>query len=150
MVKGKLWADGFGDKGFTLLEILLVLVFMAGAGFVLLIKLPVHLERDRLDLAATQLLGDVRDVRQAALAENDWYQIKFYRSVGDHYYQVFREGTRVKEVHFDDGIQFKGQPTNLLFNASGRSAGATIELINSAGEEKSIVVAPVGMRIREK
>lgn len=138
------------ERGFTLLEALLVLVLMVGTGFVLLIKLPVHLESDRLALASTQLLGDIRDVRQAAMAENVWYQMKFYRSPGDHYYQIFREGTRVKEIHFRDGIEFLGQPENILFNASGRSAGTTIYLINSLGEQKGIVVAPVGMRIREK
>jgi prepilin-type N-terminal cleavage/methylation domain-containing protein len=138
------------DRGFTLLEILLVLILLSSAGFVLLIKLPIHLEKERLAFATTQLLEEIRDVRQAALAENNWYEVKFYLQDGDHNYKIFRQGTRVKDVHFKDGIQFVGQPGNLIFNASGRSVGTTIVLTNPLGERRSVVVAPVGMRIREK
>ncbi|MDQ7095758.1 type II secretion system protein [Desulfosporosinus sp. PR] len=138
------------EHGFTLLEMLLVLTFVASAGFVLLLKPSNHLERDRLAFATTQLLEEIRDTRQAALAENDWYQVKFYPQAGDHHYEILREGTRIKDVHLRDGVQFLGQPESLLFNASGRSAGTTITLTNSLGERKSVVVAPVAMRIREK
>jgi prepilin-type N-terminal cleavage/methylation domain-containing protein len=138
------------DRGFTLLEILLVLILLSSAGFVLLIKLPIHLEKERLAFATTQLLEEIRDVRQAALAENNWYEVKFYLQDGDHNYKIFRQGTRVKDVHFKDGIQFVGQPGKLIFNASGRSVGTTIVLTNPLGERRSVVVAPVGMRIREK
>ena len=138
------------DRGFTLLEIVLVLILLSGAGFVLLIKLPINFDKQRLDFVTTQLLEEIRDVRQAALAENNWYEVKFYPQSGDHHYQIFRQETRVKDVHLKEGIQFLGQPTNLTFNASGRSVGATIVLTSSAGQRKSVVIAPVGMRIREK
>lgn len=138
------------ERGFTLLELLLVLILLSGAGFVLLIKLPIHFEKENLAFAATQLLEEIRDARQAALAENCWYEVKFYPQKGDHHYQVFCQGTRVKDVHLKDGIQFADKPGNLTFNASGRSVGTTITLKNSAGELRSVVVAPVGMRIREK
>ncbi len=137
------------DRGVTLLEMLLVLVLLAGAGFVLLIKLPVNLERERLAFATTQLLEDIRDTRQAALAENTWYTIKFYYQAGDQHYQIFRQGTRVKDVYFKEGIQFFGSAQDLSFNAMGRGGGSTIILTNSKGERRNIIVAPVGMRIRE-
>jgi len=138
------------DKGFTLLEMLLVLILLAGAGFVLLIKLPINFDKQRLSFAATQLLEEIRDARQAALAENNWYAVKFYPQEEDPHYQIFRQGTKVKDVYLKEGIQFLGQPANLTFNATGRSVGATIVLTSPAGERKSVVVAPVGMRIREK
>ena len=138
------------DRGFTLLEMLLVLILLSGAGFVLLIKLPINFEQQRLTFATTQLLEEIRDVREAALAENNWYEVKFYLQSGDHNYKIFRQGTRVKDIHLKDGIQFVGQPGDLIINASGRSVGMTIGLTNSSGERRSIVVAPVGMRIREK
>jgi prepilin-type N-terminal cleavage/methylation domain-containing protein len=138
------------DRGFTLLEMMLVLILLASAGFVLLIKLPVNLDKERLAFATTQLLEEVRDIRQTALAENSWYEVRFYPQDGDHHYQIFRQGTRVKEIHLKDGVQFLGQPTNLTFSAVGRSVGTTIILISSSGEQRSVVVAPVGMRIREK
>ena len=138
------------DRGYTLLELLLVLMLLSGSGFVLLIKLPIHLENERLTIATTQLLEELRDVRQTAMAENNWYEVKFYRNIGDHNYKIYRQGTRVKAIHLKNGIEFDTQPTNLIFNALGRSEGATITLKNSSGEQRSVVVAPVGMRIREK
>lgn len=136
--------------GFTLLEMLLVLILLAGSGFYLLIKLPVNLEKQRLAFASTQLLAEVRDARQAALAENDWYEVKFYAQTGDHHYRIFRQEKVIKRISLGDGIEFYGSPGDITFNASGRSVGTTITLTNSAGELKSVVVAPVGMRIREK
>jgi len=138
------------DRGYTLLEMLLVLILLSGAGFVLLIKLPVNFEQQRLAFATTQLLGEIRDVRQAALAENNWYEVKFFVQNGDNYIKIYRQATKVKEVHFKDGVQFVGKPSDFKFNDSGRSEGKTIVLTNASGQQKSVVIAPVGMRIREK
>ncbi len=141
------------DRGFTLLEMMLVLILLAGSGFYLLIKLPVNFEKQRLALATTQLLEEIRDVRQAALAENSAYDVKFYM-VGDHHYQIFKQGKIIKNIYLKDGIKFLGSAGNqdgiLSFNAQGRSIGTTITLTTPSGEKKSVVVAPVGMRIREK
>ncbi|HWQ89359.1 MAG TPA: prepilin-type N-terminal cleavage/methylation domain-containing protein, partial [Desulfitobacteriaceae bacterium] len=65
-------------QGFTLLELTLVLAILAGSGFFLFIKLPLHLQSQSLSLTSARLLTELRDTRQAALAENTWYQIKFY------------------------------------------------------------------------
>lgn len=138
------------DRGFTLLEMILVLMLLSGSGFVLLIKLPIYFDKERLAFATTQLLEEMRDARQAALAENNWYMIKFYYQAGDHHYQILRQGTRVKDVYFKDGIQFYGSTKDITFNAYGRGAGATIVLTNSKGERRSVIIAPVGMRIREE
>jgi len=137
------------DRGFTLLEMLLVLILLAGSGFYLLIKLPVNFEKQRLAFESTKLLEEIRDARQAALAENNWYAVKFYYT-GDHHYQIFRQGKMMKNVYLEDGIEFFGSPQDLTFNAMGRSVGTTITLTNSLGEQRSVIVAPVGMRIREK
>lgn len=141
------------ELGFTLLEILLVLILLAGSGFYLLIKLPVDLQKQRLTFESTQLLEGIRDTRQAAMAENNWYMVKFYFQTGDHYYQIFQQGKLIKSVYLMSGIKFLGEPGDpngeLKFNALGRSAGTTITLTNSLGEEKRVIVAPVGMRIRE-
>lgn len=137
------------DYGFTLLEMILILTLLAGAGFVLLIKLPINFEKERLDLATTQLMEEIRDVRQAALSENNWYAIKFYYQT-DHHYQIFRQGTKMKDIYLKDGVRFFGSPTDLQFNASGRSAGSTIVLTSPSGKQRRVIIAPVGMRIREE
>jgi len=138
------------DRGFTLLEMLLVLILLAGSGFYLLIKLPVNFDKQRLAFESTQLLEEIRDARQAAMAENNWYAVKFYYQTEDHHYQIFRQGKMIKNVYFKDGIEFFGSPGDVSFNALGRSVGTTITLTNSSGELRSVIVAPVGMRIREK
>lgn len=140
---------GGEERGFTLLEILLVLILLAGTGFYLLIKFPVNFERQRLAFESTQLLAEIRDARQAAMAENNWYAVKFYCQRGDHHYQIFKQSKMVKNIYLQDGVEFLGTPRDLTFNAVGRSVGTTITLQNSAGEEKNVIVAPVGMRIRE-
>lgn len=146
----KVWAN---ERGFTLLEMLLVLILLAGSGFYLLIKLPVNFEKQYLAFESTRLLEDIRDARQAALAENIAYTVKFYYQTGDHHYQILKQGKIIKNVYFKDGIEFFGRPGDLngelKFNALGRGAGTTITLKNLLGEHRSIVVAPVGMRIRE-
>ena len=135
--------------GFTLLEVLLALSLLAGTGFVLLVKVPVHLQSQRLAQSSTQLLEDLRDARQAALAENTYYKIKFYQSSG--FYRIFRQVTWVKDVPLAKGVSFLGQPADLVFNAAGTpSVGMTIILTTSGAGQKKVVVAPVGGRIREE
>jgi len=140
------------DLGFTLLEMLLVLILLAGSGFYLLIKLPMNFEKQHLAFESTQLLEDIRDARQAAMAENIWYSVKFYYT-DHHHYKIYRQNKMQKDVYLTDGIEFLGKPGDengeLQFNALGRGAGTTITLTNTLGEHRSIVVAPVAMRIRE-
>ena len=134
------------ERGFTLLEMLLALMLISSAAFFLLVKLPVNAEQQKLALATEQLLAEVRDARQAALAENSSYAIKFNSQEGN--YQVLSQGTKVKEIQLYGGIQFVGQPGDITFNAMGRGAGTSVWLQNAAGERKRVVVSPVGMRIR--
>ena len=134
------------ERGFTLLEMLLALMIVSSAAFILLLKVPVNAEGQKLALATEQLLAEVRDTRQAALAENDSYVIKF--NALDGVYTISRQGEKVKEIQLQAGIDFVGNPNNLTFNAAGRGAGMSIWLENAAGERKRVIVSPVGMRIR--
>ena len=133
----------------TLLEVLFVLTILAGTGFVLLAKFPHHLQSQRLAQASTQLLEELRDARQAALAENTWYQVRFYRE--GKYYQVLRGGVLVRNISLPGGVTFLNRPPDLIFNPTGApSIGATIVLRAVNGEEKRVIVAPVAGRIREE
>lgn len=135
--------------GYTLLEVILVLSILAGSGFMLLIKLPHNLQNQYLDQAATQLLEELRDTRQAALAENTWYQVKFFYE--ERYYRILRQGVKVKDVSLGEGVVFVNRLPDLIFNASGTpSVGMTIVLSTTTGEQKKVVVAPVAGRIREE
>ncbi|HHY27459.1 MAG TPA: prepilin-type N-terminal cleavage/methylation domain-containing protein [Desulfitobacterium dehalogenans] len=111
--------DGQSDnaRGFTLLEVLLVLTLLAGVGFVLLVKLPVQAENRNLSLASTQLIQELRDVRASAIAENTWYEIRFYPS--DNTYRIFREGVLEKTIALPEKISFANQPNTVRFSAEG-------------------------------
>lgn len=136
-----------GQLGYTLIELLLVLVILAGAGFVLLIKLPLAMDSQRLNLASTQLVEELREVKQAALTENVWYQVKFYSS---NTYTINRQGQRLKEIKLPNGVQYAYLPQDIIFGADGiPTVGGTILLeINEL--KKKVIIAPVGGRIREE
>ncbi len=136
-------------QGFTLLELLLVLAILAGAGFVLIIKLPQQSQSQNLTLTSTLLLAELRDARQAAMAENTWYQVKFFYA--PKYYRIMRQGVLVKQIELEKGIVFVNNPPDLTFSATGTpSVGMTIILGTAAGEQREVIVAPVSGRIREE
>lgn len=137
------------SRGLTLLEVLLALAILGGAGFALAIKLPLDFQAKRLELTATVLLSDLRDARQAAMAENTWYQVKFFRY--DKYYRILKQGTKVKDVPLQEGINFYNTLPDLTFNAVGNPIpGMTISLVNQKGQKRNVIVAPVTGRIREE
>ncbi|MHB1653757.1 MAG: prepilin-type N-terminal cleavage/methylation domain-containing protein [Desulfitobacteriaceae bacterium] len=137
------------QRGFTLLEVLLVLTILGGAGFALAVKLPLDFQVQRLNLTSTQLLSDLRDARQAAMAENTWYQVKFFTY--ERTYRILRQGTKVKDVPLPEGIKFLNTPQDLTFNAVGNPIpGMTISLVNQKGQKRNVIVAPVAGRIREE
>jgi prepilin-type N-terminal cleavage/methylation domain len=136
-------------KGFTLLELILVLAILAGTGFILVIKLPLKVHSQSLTLTSSQLLAELRDTRQAAMSENTWYQVKFY--CVPKYYRIMRQGVLVKQINLEKGIVFGNNPPDLIFNAKGTpSVGLTVLLENPEGERKKVIVAPVSGRIREE
>lgn len=140
------------QDGFTLLEFLLVLLIVAGCGFVLLLKMPVQNDRRNLAVASTRMLGELRDARQAAMTENTWYSVNFYPEMNS--YQVTRAGIRVKDIILPEGVCFLNRPNpdHATFFASGTPEQGTTIYLGTADkrEQRSIIVAPVGGRIREK
>lgn len=146
-VSKKCWVKT--ERGMTLLEVLLALAILAGAGFTMLVKIPLDFQGQALNLSGTMLLEDIRDARQAALSENTWYQVKFV--LAQRSYRIYREGVKVKEVSLTDGVRFNNTPQDFVLDASGNPLpGTTISLVNQAGRTRKVVVAPVGGRIREE
>ncbi len=142
-------ARGTGISGATLLELMLALVILAGSTFILGVKLPGYLQEARLDQASTQLLEELRDARQAAMAENTWYQVRFFQE--GRYYQILRGGTQMRNIRLPEGVSFVTVPQDLQFNAVGTpNIGMTILLRAKNGEERKVIVAPVAGRIREE
>lgn len=136
------------SSGYTLLELLLVLILLSGAGFVLLAKLPVQQNERNLALASTQLTQELRDARQAALSERTWYEVRFLYAA--RLYRITREGQKVKDIYLPKGVTFYNNPANFRFSASGTpNIGGTISL--SAGKlRRNVILMPVTARVREE
>ncbi|AGA69883.1 prepilin-type N-terminal cleavage/methylation domain-containing protein [Desulfitobacterium dichloroeliminans LMG P-21439] len=142
------------SKGFTLLEVLLVLTLLAGAGFVLLVKLPVQMENRNLSLASTQIVQDLREARTSALAEDVWYEIRFYES--NDTYRIYREGSLVKNSSLPQKISFANRPSTVRFSAGGTTSfvgspplTGTISLTNGKST-RNVITALITGRVREE
>jgi len=142
------------SDGFTLLELLLVLTLLAGAGFVLMVKVPAQLEERNLSLASTQLIQDLRETRTRAIAENTWYELRFYQS--NNTYQILREGVLQEVRALPDKISFANKPNTLRFNADGvpslmGSGNHTEEISLTNGKKtRNIITALITGRVREE
>lgn len=143
------------SMGFTLIEITVVLLLLAGGAFLLITQYPGN-GKQNLDAGAAQLLMDLREARQAAVSENAWYEVVFYPY--ENQYRINKGSssgtTKVKDRSLPQGISFVNTGTLnsvLRFNANGTpSRGVTISLVNSAGTMRKVIVAPVEGRIREE
>jgi prepilin-type N-terminal cleavage/methylation domain-containing protein len=143
------------DRGFSLLEVLLVLTLLAGAGFVLLVKLPVQIENRNLSIASTQLIQEIRDAQHSALSENVWYEVRFYAS--ENTYRIVKEGnTFVKSVALPEKINFVNQPSTIRLTPSGMTyfiggtpLSGTVSLSNGKNT-RNIITALITGRVREE
>ncbi len=146
------------DRGFSLIEVMLVLIILAGASFMLLLKWPAYQEKQQLDTAATRLLSDLREVRQLALGERVWYRVDF--SPYDGIYRIYQgpgksgKVVKIKEVHLPAGVEFansdQGWDGLYFYPAGTPDKGRTYILANTRGEVRKVIVAPVECRIREE
>jgi len=135
-----------GKAGHTLLEVLLVLTIIAGAGFLVLIHIPHSMEQRRIEISSEIMLEDLRETQQAAIAENCWYRIKFFRETNE--YMIFRQGVFVRSVSLAEGVNYGNNPDELTLLPSGApSAGITV-ILTSGKLERRVIAAPVMGRIR--
>lgn len=132
--------------GYTLLEVLLVLILLAGAGFYLLIQVPYDLQKNRIEVSAGRLLQDLRETQQAALAENVWYMVRFYPSTSE--YMLFRQGKFLRSVHLEPGVSFSGKPEELTFNPAGAPVVGMTIILKAGVRERNVIIAPVMGRMR--
>ena len=134
------------SPGYYLLEVLLVLTLLAGAGFLLLIQVPYNLEQKGMEVTAERLLDDLREAQQAAIVENVWYRVKFYPETNE--YKIFKQGNTVHSFSLAEGVRFGNNPGDLTFLPTGSpDKGMTIILI-TAKLERRVIIAPVMGRIR--
>jgi len=134
------------EWGYTLLELLLVLAILSGAGFMLLLKVSAIYDAQRLEHAATLVMEDLREAKQAAVTENVFYQVAFY---ANNTYCVKRQDQVVKWVSLPEGVHFAHIPKpDIIFYAQGTPNMGNRVLLEYRGKLKSVIVSAVGGRIR--
>jgi len=137
------------QQGITLLEVLFVMVLVAGAVFLVLIKIPLDLQEERLEASAGHLVDNLREIQQAALEESRTYKATFFAADAMYTVGPAEDMSLRKTVYLDEGVQFAGSPKEVSFNGNGTlGAGSqTIPLI-CGGHEIQVIIAPNFGRIR--
>ncbi len=118
-----------GSKGFTLLELLVVIVILALIGGLVLARGPAHSERLDAETAARQLAGALRLARTEAIAHNR--VVTFTLDTSGHAYRI--EGKPPVALPRAVGMSMAGAAASgpigaIRFAPDGSSSGGRIAL----------------------
>ncbi len=153
------------QSGFTMLEIVVVLLIGGLLIGLILPKISQTLVRLHLTTAARQMVADIREVREVALTQRQVYEVKFY-TAGDYYqintYKVQSNGSitvqpieqkRLPSQVSIEKVSFahRSPPHALRFNLFGEPAGAPAgngTVVLKAGRDFMYVIISKSGRIR--
>ena len=119
------------QKGFTIVEFILVIALMALVALLTVQSLHPYLSKNRLQGAADTLVSDIREIQQSTLTHQQSYSLVF---TYPNMYSVWQDTNLMKEVVLPAGIElgaFHGLSTgpsiSFLYNGAASDAGS-IEL----------------------
>lgn len=139
-------------KGFTLLELLIVIMLI---GIISAIALPGFqgwMVKSRLNGAARQVMTELMETRSKAVSQNNRFRVFF---INNHQYTILDdrnnnnsadtgEPTLTRDIegdYFD--VRFTAT-ANPIFYPRGTAFGTTVTLSNGAGGTKTITVSTAG------
>ncbi|MGE5454327.1 MAG: prepilin-type N-terminal cleavage/methylation domain-containing protein, partial [Methylocystaceae bacterium] len=133
------------QSGFTLLELLLVLMVMAVVGAVVYPNLTNIIDSLRLRSDALLLAQEMRAARTEAIMSQEARDIRFYPN--NSYYKIFpsnrviylSQGIRIQENNFPEDPLFYVH--RCRFHASGVPTGGHISLVNRQGQQKHVIIS---------
>jgi type IV fimbrial biogenesis protein FimT len=158
------------QKGFSLLELFVVIAIIAVAAGVLLPVFNSMRPKFRLGGAARQLQGDLLWARMQAINKNNEFKVFFLNKTcniaehagsgsTDHIYQILDDedgdgsidsGETVIEKHIQTDyldVVVGSATASPVFQPRGNASGATIVLQNPSGT-KQLVISPASGRIK--
>jgi type II secretion system protein H len=139
------------EKGFTLLELLLVLLITAFSLAAATPALEQAMSRQRLDSSALQLAWVLRSAQEEAIYSGQDNMVRFYYATNS-----YLAGTSTR--YYLEGAQYAAVPNfptqigrvpACIFQPSGiPRSGGTVVLVNSQNEQRYVIVSPVAGRVR--
>lgn len=139
------------EKGFTLLELLLVLLITTLSLVVATPAMERVMARQGLENSAEQMAWVIRSAQQEAIYSGQDQMVRFYYSTNS-----YLAGTSTR--YYLQGAEYAAVPNfptqvgrvpACIFQPSGvPRSGGTVVLMNGADETRYVIVSPVAGRIR--
>lgn len=136
--------------GFSLLELLVVLILLGAAAVVVMPSFSSGLEGLRLETTTRDLITHMRRARSSAVAEQRVHRIilrapeapgaPYEYSLTDEFERVLGNVSLPRGIAFADGETL---PAVISFYPSGRSSGGFIALVHESGRKVGIEVSPI-------
>lgn len=143
--------DGkMGSGGYTLVELIVVLMLIALLATITWPSLRASLDRFILEEAAWRMAREIRLVQQLAVVRGEWFQIEFL-----HNYErlvIKRQGETWSTLQLPQQIDM--EPTTFTYNevffypSGAPSMGGTVPLANGRGEKRYVKVTVGAGRVR--
>ena len=129
-------------RGFSLIELLVVLVVIGTALTMALPKVAAIRQRMLLDGAAQQVLGDLQRAQIEAIKRNRSLKVVL---TGPTSYDIQFLGAR----ELDGGVQFASAPDTVRFASFGPPASPAIYVLRLGSREKRVELSAAGfLRVR--
>lgn len=141
-----------GDCGFTLLEILIVLMLLGAAAVLVLPSFTTGLAGVELEAAARDFVTELKRARLAAVSTQQPRRVILMESEGSEaprrYLLTDEYERRLEELSLPKGIGFYDEdsgawPVVLSFYPDGTSSGGEVQLANSTGKRLKVRLDPV-------
>lgn len=130
-------------EGFSLLEIIVVLVLMGVAAAVIMPSFTRGLKGLELETSGRDLITHLKQARSEAIGKQKVFRV----IVNEQSYVLANEfGETIRQFNLPEGISLEAEvelPLVISFYASGRSNGGVLALVNETGKRMWIRVDPI-------